>query len=94
MSVPCVQEPILVRLFFEVRPEQMASFEKAYREQLLPILKRRGLRESAEQGRPTPDRIFSRMFAFRAPYTAFEKAILEANEGSSTRELGREPEIR
>ena len=49
-----MEEPILARLFFEVPPEWMAEFEVVYRDQLLPVLQKRGLTETSERGRATP----------------------------------------
>jgi len=51
----------------------MGAFEKAYKEQVLPVLKRHGLVESSEAGRATPDSVFSRLFALAAPSEVIQK---------------------
>ena len=55
-------DPTLVRLAFWVPPKRMAEFEGAYREKVVPILKKHGLTESSRRGRATPDSVFSRLF--------------------------------
>ena len=67
-------EPTLARLSFWVQPERMADFEKAYREQVLPILKRHGLMESPERGRATADNVFARLFKISSASEVFNKA--------------------
>lgn len=88
-----MEEPILVRLFFEVPPERIAEFEVVYRDQLLPVLQKRDLTESLERGRATPDNIFSRLFEFKRPFNAFEQSILDAYEDDKRRILARDPSI-
>ena len=60
-------EPTLARLAFWVPPERMGEFEIDYREQVLTLLKQRGLKESKHRGRVTPDSVFSRLFEFESP---------------------------
>ena len=45
----------------------MEAFEAPYRDQVLPVLRRHGLVESATPGRATPDSVFSRLFALATP---------------------------
>ena len=65
--------PTLARLSFWVPPQRMAEFETAYREKVVPILKKHGLAESSERGRATPDSIFSRLFELKTPPEVEEK---------------------
>lgn len=49
----------LARLSFWVPAARMAEFEVEYEPRLAPILKKHGLVESSEQGRPTVEGVFS-----------------------------------
>ena len=60
-------KPTLARLSFWVPPERLAEFARAYDQQLLPLLQKRGLSASAERGRATVDSVFSRLFAVASP---------------------------
>ena len=85
-------EPTLARLSFWLAPERMAGFGAVYDEQLVPILRRHGLVESAERGRATVDSVFSRLFACPSPAdfrrkvqalqqdTAFAAALLDLGQ--------------
>jgi len=66
-------EPTLARLSFWVPPERMAEFGRAYREKVVPILKRHGLAASAKRGRATPDSIFSKLFDLKSPTEVGER---------------------
>ena len=61
------EEPTLVRLSFAVPPAQMAAFETAYQQQLVPILQTHGLSAAAEQNPTSVDSIFSRVFSLKTP---------------------------
>ncbi len=61
------EESTLARLSFWVPPERMAEFERAYEDQLLPVLQKRGLVASAQEGRATVDSVFSRLFVVESP---------------------------
>ena len=63
-------EPTLARLSFWVPPERMEQFGAAYVDQIAPLLIEHGLTESPEQGRATPDSIFSRLFVLDVPTAA------------------------
>lgn len=52
----------LARLSFWVAPERMDEFDTAYESKLVPILIECGLVESTEEGRPTVEGVFSRLF--------------------------------
>jgi serine phosphatase RsbU (regulator of sigma subunit)/ligand-binding sensor domain-containing protein len=85
-------EPILARLAFWVPSAQMSEFEKEYATELAPLLKKHGLKESAQPGRATPDSIFSRLFEF-ASVAEFEERTGALGENSAyiaqLRRLGR-----
>ena len=55
-------EPTLARLSFWLPPERMTEFGATYQKEVVPILGKHGLRESAEQGRATVDSVFARLF--------------------------------
>ena len=76
------EEPTLARLSFRVAPERMAAFEEVYASRVVPLLERRGLVESVERGRATPDSMFSRLFEAGTP------SLVEAKG----KELGGDPE--
>ena len=59
--------PTLARLSFWVSPEQMDTFEAAYRKKIVPILRRYDLEESSECGRRTVEGVFSRLFEAETP---------------------------
>ena len=66
-------EPTLARLAFQVPPDQMATFESIYSQQVAPFLKQHGLVESPKTGRPTPDTHFTRLFEMAAPSEIAQK---------------------
>jgi hypothetical protein len=81
----------LARLSFWVPPERRDEFEAAYESRLAPLLKKHGLVESAERGRPTAEGIFSRLFAMEGPgeVAVRQKALQEELEFKPVlRELG------
>ena len=55
-------EPTLARLSFWLAPERIGEFEAVYLEQVVPVLKQRGLEASSLAGRATVDSVFSRLF--------------------------------
>ncbi|MDA0746069.1 MAG: ATP-binding protein [bacterium] len=57
----------LARLSFIVPPERVDEFEAMYGEKLTPFVNTFGLVESLQQGRVTPDSVFSRLFEFDSP---------------------------
>ena len=59
--------PTIVRLSFWLSPDRMGEFETEYEKKLVPILKKHGLEESSERGRPTVEGVFSRLFEVRVP---------------------------
>ena len=59
--------PTLARLSFWVSPEQMAEFEGAYEQHVVPLLKQHGLVVSFECGRQTVAGVFSQLFAVETP---------------------------
>ena len=61
------EEPTLARLSFWAPPDRMAGLEAAYEEQVVPILKKHGLVESAAYGRATVDSVFCRLFKIETP---------------------------
>ena len=65
--------PTLARLSFWIPSERMTEFETRYRDLLTPILRRHGLIESTESGRPMPEGIFHRLFALGSPSSVGEK---------------------
>ena len=65
--------PTLARLSFWVPPKQMAEFETAYQEKVVPILKQHGLVESSERGRTNVEGIFSRLFEMKTPAEVEDK---------------------
>ena len=65
--------PTLARLSYWVPPERRAEFEEAYKEKVVPILKKHSLVESSEQGRTTVDSVFSRLFEVETPAKFTEK---------------------
>ena len=74
LSLPVeAEEPTLARLSFWVPPERMAEFAAAYKEQVVPVLKKHGLVQVSEQGRATVDSVFSRLFALETPAEFAEK---------------------
>jgi ligand-binding sensor domain-containing protein/serine phosphatase RsbU (regulator of sigma subunit) len=85
-------EPILARLAFWVPSAQMAEFEKEYATELVLLLERHGLKESAQPGRATADSIFTRLFEFSS-VAEFEERTGALGENSAyiaqLRRLGR-----
>ena len=67
-------EPTLARLSFWVPPERMAEFEAAYRDKVVPILRKHGLAESLQRGRVTVDSVFSRLIRLKTPADLEKKA--------------------
>jgi len=65
-------EPTLARMSFWAQPGRMAEFETAYKEQILPLLRAHGMKESVEKGRTTPDSVFSRLFEISYPSEVIE----------------------
>ena len=65
--------PTLARLSFWIPPARRVEFEAAYEARIAPILRRRGLAESSERGRATPDSNFNRLFELRTPSEVEEK---------------------
>jgi hypothetical protein len=65
-------EPTLARLSFWVPPERIVAFEAAYREKMVPVLKRHGMVESSERGRPTAEGFFTRLFEFEDAVAGWE----------------------
>jgi hypothetical protein len=59
--------PALARLSFWVPAARMAEFEKAYEQQIVPILEQHGLLQSGECGRIPVEGIFSRLFELESP---------------------------
>ena len=70
-------DPTLARLSFWVPPERMDEFEKAYEQQIVTILEKHGLLQSAACGRVPVEGIFSRLFEMESPaaITAREHAL-------------------
>jgi len=70
--------PTLARLSFWVPPEQMATFEGHYRDQVVPMLAEKGFKASSKQVDTVVSGIFSRLFEFPSPRDVWEKkAALE-----------------
>jgi len=67
----------LARLSFWVPAARMAEFEKAYEQQVVPILEKHGLVQSGECGRAPVESIFSRLFELESPteVSAREQAL-------------------
>ena len=66
-------EPTLARLSFWVPQEQMGAFESSYREQVVPMLKQRGLTASSQKVDRAAPGVFSRLFEFASPRDVLEK---------------------
>ena len=62
----------LMRLSIWVPAEHQSAFAGAYEQHLAPILKQHGLVATAEDGRPTVEGVFSRLFVVDAPATLVE----------------------
>jgi ligand-binding sensor domain-containing protein len=78
----------LARLSFWVPAVRMAEFETIYETRIAPILKKHGLVESAERGRPAAEGMFSRLFAVESPAAVVaRRAALEADP--AWQELGK-----
>ena len=60
-------ESTLARVTFWVSSERQAEFAAGFDQKMLPILKQHGLVESNEQGRPTVEGTFTRMFEAGSP---------------------------
>ena len=74
LSIPVdAEEPTLARLSFWVPPERMEEFERAYEEQIVPVLKEHDLVASSEIGRTTVDSVFSRLFEMESPAAVVTK---------------------
>jgi ligand-binding sensor domain-containing protein/serine phosphatase RsbU (regulator of sigma subunit) len=81
-----VKEPTLARLSFWMPPERVADFEAVYEERIVPLLKERGLVESTQQGRPTVDGVFSRLFEFAYQAAEFESWATELERHVASQE--------
>ena len=85
--------PTLARLSFWVPPERMGEFAAVYEAKILPVLRHHGLISYSEQGRGTPENVYSRLFVFHSPSEATDRhRTLENDQTWNTmlRELGEE----
>jgi hypothetical protein len=63
-------EPTLARLSFWVPPERTSEFERVYEGEIVPLVTRYGLAISTRHGRPTIEKVFSRVLEADSPAIA------------------------